>query len=184
MDNLPIVEGRSCDGCTKCCEGYLVGVVNEKQFGFGEPCFLVQIGKGCKDYENRPEYPCKAFQCEWLINPDVPEDYKPSESNVIMSTRYIDENTKYLELIEAGEKLNPSVLSWSIGYSLENESNLLWSISDDTFWVGDEEFNDLMNSSIESSEEYVQESMGAFFPPQFNEFEHYKFNFEDDSETD
>jgi hypothetical protein len=33
--------------------------------------------------------------------------------------------------------------------------------------------------------EMIQESAAAaYFPPKFNEFEHYKFNFEDDSETD
>ena len=31
MINLPIVEGRSCNGCTKCCEGYLSAEINEKK---------------------------------------------------------------------------------------------------------------------------------------------------------
>ena len=99
MINLPVVEGRSCDGCTKCCEGYLTGEIQGKQMGLGQPCFLVQIGKGCNDYENRPEFPCKAFQCEWLINESIPENLKPSFSNLIISTKFPLSSIFFLYLI-------------------------------------------------------------------------------------
>ena len=59
---------RQCGTCTKCCEGHLVGTINGKEMYPGKPCYLLQIGKGCSDYENRPEEPCKAFNCQWITN--------------------------------------------------------------------------------------------------------------------
>ena len=49
MINLPIVEGRSCNGCTKCCEGYLSAEINEKKVDKNNPCYLVNIEKGCNE---------------------------------------------------------------------------------------------------------------------------------------
>ena len=56
----------------------------------------MNIGKGCNDYKNRPDLPCKVFQCEWLINESIPKDFKPSKSNTIILKRYTDKNTYFL----------------------------------------------------------------------------------------
>lgn len=143
MTNLPVVEGRSCEGCTKCCEGYLDGNINGQELTLGKPCFLVEIGKGCTDYENRPESPCKTFQCEWLINKEIPDFFKPSNAHVIMTTQE-SSGIKYLNLVEAGTKLDSEVLSWSLGYAIENDKNLAWSIYGNSYWLGDDDFDETM----------------------------------------
>jgi hypothetical protein len=145
MTNLPVVEGRSCGECTKCCEGYLEGNIRGQEMTLGKPCFLVEIGKGCTDYENRPEHPCKTFQCEWLINSDIPIEFKPSFSKVIISEKNIN-NIKYLELIEAGEKLDSKILSWTINYSFEKDKNILWNVDDEMYNIGDDDFENLINN--------------------------------------
>lgn len=145
------VEGRSCEGCTKCCEGYLAGDIRGHWMGLDEnnerkPCFFVQQGIGCGDYENRPSVPCKVFKCEWLTNPNVPESFKPSRSGAIFSTRTVD-GIEYLKLLEADDrkKLDSEVLSWAIEYTLSNGINFAWRVQKNIFWLGSEEFNIMMD---------------------------------------
>ena len=184
MINLPVVEGRSCDGCTKCCEGYLTGEIDSKPFGHGSDCFLVQIGKGCGDYENRPEMPCKTFQCQWLVDENVPERFKPSEINVIISKRSLGGDEDFIELVEAGSKLDSEVLSWALENAIENDKNLFWTIGDQDFWIGDENFNKEITEFSYKND--LNTEAVDYFPPKFDAFQEYKFNFdfEDDSETD
>lgn len=101
---------RSCDGCTKCCEGWLWGEAHGHKFWPGRPCHFMS-NKGCSIYENRPDQPCKSFKCEWLENNEIPEWMKPDVSNVIIYKR--EENgKKILEFTEAGSRLDSKVLSW------------------------------------------------------------------------
>ena len=149
MNNQPIVEGRSCDGCTKCCEGYLAGDIRNQYMGMLpdgsiKPCFFVEIGKGCKDYENRPYDPCSTFKCDYLTNPDIPESFKPSRSQAIIITRTVN-GQKYTKIIEAGRKLDSEVLSWARSYALVNELNLAWSVLENMFWIGSAEFDQMMD---------------------------------------
>ena len=173
MINLPVVEGRSCDGCTKCCEGYLTGEIQGKQMGLGQPCFLVQIGKGCNDYENRPELPCKAFQCEWLVNESIPEDLKPSISNLIISKRFLNEKISYIEFVEAGSKLDSEILSWAIENSLSNDINIVWTINGNFYWLGDDEFCDIFENMIETQSKNIEiqstsNELASFYPPKYD----------------
>jgi hypothetical protein len=179
MNNLPVVEGRSCDGCTKCCEGYMSGKILGKTVDLNNPCFLVEIGKGCGDYENRPEFPCKSFQCDWLINPSIPDNFKPSESNVIMSTRPVNSEISYMEVIEAGSKLDSEVLTWSIAYSMEKDINIVWNIEGNKYWLGDDDFCDSIEGSLKNNIEMpnikkpITTSIEAsaaksFYPPKYD----------------
>ena len=38
---LPLLNSRTCGDCTKCCEGYMSGVVFGKPFYAGNPCHLL-----------------------------------------------------------------------------------------------------------------------------------------------
>ena len=40
-------------------------------------------GQGCTIYEDRPKL-CQQFECGWLTDLTVPDDLKPSESNLII----------------------------------------------------------------------------------------------------
>ena len=177
MINLPIVEGRSCDGCTKCCEGSLYAEINGKIVDKDNPCYLVSIGKGCTDYENRPTIPCKTFQCEWLQNPSIPEEFKPSLSNTIIVKKYTNKNT-YLELLEAGEKLNSEILTWAIKYSLSDDENgnIVWNIGDKKSWLGNDDFCNFLEN-----ENSPKEPAGSFFPSPYIEGQSPKLNMSEET---
>ena len=105
-------KSRTCDGCTKCCEGWLWGQAYNHKFWTGRPCHFMSK-KGCSIYEKRPDEPCKSFQCEWLKNEDIPEWMKPDQINAIIYMRQENDKT-YLEITEAGSKLDSRVLSWFV----------------------------------------------------------------------
>ena len=148
INNLPIINNRSCGECTKCCEGHLAADIRGNYMGIlpdgsKKPCVFLQLNKGCGEYEKRPVDPCRTFQCDWLTNPDMPESFKPSRSHAIAITRKVN-NVEYTKILEAGRKLDSEVLSWYISDALEKGYNLAWSVFDNMFWIGNEEFNDMM----------------------------------------
>lgn len=154
MNFLPIVEGRSCGTCTKCCDGQLGADIEltdgrKGWMGYKEnvgivPCPFVITGKGCSEYEKRPVNPCHVFKCDWLTNPDMPESFRPERSQALFSTRRI-EGILYTMLVELGHKLDSEVLSWAITYHLEKGTNFSWKVLDNVFWIGSEEFNKIMD---------------------------------------
>lgn len=103
--------GRSCNGCTKCCEGYLVAEI----YGFkmsptdGGCRFLAR--SGCGIYPVR-EPLCKYFQCDWKENYTIEECMKPNLSNVIILTKNIEEYI-YYRLIVAGTPIKEYVFDWA-----------------------------------------------------------------------
>ena len=115
---------RECGTCTKCCDGWLSGSVNGYNFGIIDnkrvPCNFVLECVGCKIYDERPKKPCQNYKCEWLVNKDVPEHFKPDTSNVLVTKR----GNKYYELTNAGEKVNSEVLEWWIDYVKKNNFKL------------------------------------------------------------
>lgn len=138
---------RECGTCTKCCEGYLSGNIKGKSFYSGKPCHFVALGKGCSIYEERPKEPCISYKCSWLVDENIPEWFKPNEINAIVDVRKI-QNISYLNVVEAGEKLRPEVLSWLILYALNNKLNFQWTIDNGSNYIGSSEFLSLMNKQV------------------------------------
>lgn len=142
--NLPIVSNkRECGTCTKCCEGWLMGNVRGHEMYTGKPCFFVEQGVGCKDYDNRPKYPCVSFNCGWKEIVEMPEEFKPENSGVILQLSK-EKNIEFIAIIKA--PLDPSIemLSWMIKYIKSNQLNLLWAIKNERYWLGNDEFCKLM----------------------------------------
>lgn len=134
---------RNCDGCTRCCEGWLEGEAHGKTFFPGKPCHFVKLGVGCADYKNRPSNPCKAFICEWILNKDIPEWMKPNLSNVIIKRDFI-EGIPYYNIVECGEKIDSSVLNWIIlNFAIKNH-NILYTVDGGKNYLGTSEFIDAM----------------------------------------
>jgi len=92
--------GRSCNGCTKCCEGWLTANI----YGFemnptnGACRFLAKIG--CGIYPVR-EPLCKNFQCDWKENSSLPENLKPDKCNAIIMTKRLGDY-RYYRIVTAG----------------------------------------------------------------------------------
>lgn len=116
----------------------------------GKPCFFVEIGKGCKDYENRPEVPCKNFKCGWLSIKEMPDEFKPEKTGVIM--HFVREKeVAYCSLTKAPNSPNADFLSWAISYAASKGLNIFWSIEDKNFWIGDKIFCDTMEKEYSGS---------------------------------
>lgn len=140
---------RSCGECTKCCEGYLYSDINFEDGRIIEmgpnPCPILQIGKGCGDYENRPQNPCRGFQCEWLRQPDVyPDEMRPDKILAIFSLQEV-EGVPYLRITEAGARLDAEVLSHAIKLTLMNKFNIYWEVEGKIHWFGNKDFVTIMN---------------------------------------
>ena len=103
---------RSCDGCTKCCEGHLTANIYGYEMGPGKPCFFV-TKNGCGIYSSRPHDPCKGFKCVWKMSSAVPLEFKPNLSGIIMIENQID-NMPYVYLVPAGNEITLEILDWAI----------------------------------------------------------------------
>jgi hypothetical protein len=73
---------RNCGGCTQCCK---VMGIKELQKAPNVWCQHCDIGVGCKIYSSRPES-CQEFQCLWLQDEQMPEEWRPDKSKVVLST--------------------------------------------------------------------------------------------------
>lgn len=94
------------------------------------PCLFVRQGKGCGIYKTRPIDPCKTYTCDWLINADIPDEFKPDISQVIASRKITSNGHEYLEIVEAGQKMDPKILSWFFLYAMNKQLNFLWILKD------------------------------------------------------
>jgi hypothetical protein len=142
---------RQCGDCTKCCEGWLANEIHGHFTWPGKKCQFVETGTGCSIYEDRPET-CQRFECEWLKNYDVPAWLKPNKSNVILRMKYLD-NIKYLEIIEAGEKLSAEVLSWALSLIVKKEiENMKYQISGGWCYFGTEEFYNAIRKNFDATQ--------------------------------
>ena len=122
---------KQCGTCTKCCEGWLHGEVNNHQFYPGVPCDY--LGSNCTIYKNRPEHPCRTFVCEWLVDDTIPEYMRPDRSGAI-----IIKQKDYVELVECDPPLRTQALEWfltayisgkydSISYRIHNHQRFIRS---------------------------------------------------------
>jgi Fe-S-cluster containining protein len=77
---------RSCDGCTLCCKILSVEALDKPQ---GVWCVHCKTGSGCTFYDNRPTA-CRVFHCEYLLQPSLSEDWKPSHSRLMVTADAIE----------------------------------------------------------------------------------------------
>lgn len=103
--------GRSCNGCTRCCEGWLTGEAFGFKFYPGRACKF--LGKtGCNIYEQRPYSPCVTFTCYWKDDINIPDWMRPNLSNVIILKNYL-EGYEYLRFIQSGGKVKEEVFKYA-----------------------------------------------------------------------
>jgi len=137
---LPILS-RACGDCTKCCEGWLEGVVHGYRMHRGCNCHFLE--GNCKIYEERPENPCKNYSCAWVLEDRFPGWMKPNLSNVIItkrSTRVPTEDgmkiVEYYDVIEAGSAIGSAVLNWLVHWALDNDVNLVYELDGKVHTLG------------------------------------------------
>lgn len=146
--SLGVKNNRSCEGCTRCCEGWLSGNIKGEEMYPGKPCQFVEQGVGCNIYKDRPKDPCKTFVCMWRADMRMPEHFKPSEINSIVTQQTIA-GIAYLAAIETGTRPDPEFLSWFISYCVSNRVNAEWHVGDKKFFIGTTDFSKAMNEKYE-----------------------------------
>jgi uncharacterized cysteine cluster protein YcgN (CxxCxxCC family) len=130
---------KNCNNCTKCCEGYLKANINGISMYPGKPCYLLDIGKGCTDYENRPYMPCKSYKCEWLKDEKIPEQFKPNLTNFIILKKWKNA-IPYLSLIQAGDIIKDEDIDSFTIWSKNNNINYYFNINDKEYMYGSDIF--------------------------------------------
>jgi hypothetical protein len=133
---------RSCGSCNKCCEGWLLGQAYGFNFYPSNPCHFLCDSK-CSIYENRPDDPCKSYNCEWIVNGEIPGWMKPDQINAIITKRKL-KDIYYFSVSEAGEFLRSDVLSWLLLYCLNNSYNLEYNLKGGKYFIGSLEFQQMM----------------------------------------
>jgi len=84
-------------------------------------CRFVDSGVGCTIYNDRPERPCKTYQCFWRSNEDVPENLKPSITGMII-TEINPLGVNELNIVPAGGH-SEELIDWFIEYTQTNNIN-------------------------------------------------------------
>ena len=152
---LPMIKKKECGTCTKCCEGWLHATVRGHDMYPGKPCFFIEIGKGCKDYKNRPKEPCKSFSCSWLEIEEMPEKFKPENSGVIMHYKSNNGNP-YFSITKAPNNPTIHFLSWAMIYARSRSANIFWNVDNNSYWVGNEEFINQMNEEYDAKNNLLE----------------------------
>jgi len=144
--NIPVTmlgPARQCGTCTACCEGWLEGEAYGYNFFSGKMCHY-KGENNCTIYKNRPEEPCKTYKCEWLVNHSIPEWMKPSLSKVIITKR-LKKGITYLEVIEAGQKIDSTVLNWLFVEHLKGTiPNLAYKVNNGQNYLGSQDFIEMV----------------------------------------
>ena len=79
-EKAKLVEGRDCSGCAMCCMVLGIGELDKPK---GVWCPHCSTRRSCDTYETRPEE-CRTFNCGYLTNPNVGEEWKPTKSKLIL----------------------------------------------------------------------------------------------------
>ena len=131
------MKERSCDGCAKCCEGWLHGEAYGHAFYNGRPCFF--LNKTCSIYDTRPDNPCRTYKCAWLAEDTFPHWMKPDLVNVIITKR---ENLGfiYYAINEAGDIMEAKTLNWLVQWALNTNTNIQYFINGGVNKIGSQDF--------------------------------------------
>jgi hypothetical protein len=132
---------RQCGSCTACCEGWLTGQAYEYAFYPGRPCHFK--GKGCCSiYPDRPENPCKGFECVWLSKTlvELPEWMRPDLCGSIVLLNEWQDKKYALRIFETGKKIDSTVLSWFVELYLVHQVCISYQIQGVWHHIGPEEY--------------------------------------------
>jgi hypothetical protein len=81
--NLPLVPGRECGECGKCCE--VLGIDTAQiHKSAGLTCQHYNASCGCKIYETRPDV-CRTFHCGWRMLPQLDDSWRPDRCDILIN---------------------------------------------------------------------------------------------------
>ncbi len=144
---------KSCGTCTRCCDGWMSDNIRGHEVYPGKPCFFVTIGRGCNDYDNRPNDPCKTFNCVWKVDNQIPEHMKPDISNIIATYNQID-GILYTTLTQAGNEVDKTSIDWYISFYGNKNTNLLLNLNNKSYLIGSDDFVKKISETINGASRY------------------------------
>lgn len=75
---------RQCGECTACCTHLKIDSAELQKLADVD-CEHLEPKRGCRIYETRPQG-CRDFLCLWRQMPDMPEDWRPDRSGMLLVT--------------------------------------------------------------------------------------------------
>jgi len=108
---------RSCLPCTACCSGcLLVEDINGINLSRGNSCEHL-TSKGCRIRENRPDNPCREFNCRWITDETLPEEFRPDKSGaIIIQGKHNYMNNPIDEVVPIGNRIPENTLDKLEGF--------------------------------------------------------------------
>ncbi len=129
--NKPIInirqKTRQCGNCTACCDGWLKIVIHGQAVYPGKPC-PYSTGSSCKIYPDRPEDPCKKFECGWLMeNSPLPETWRPDKCGVIVLFSFTTWQGMPVDaVVPAGNDPSLELLEWMRQFAVAKQRPFFW----------------------------------------------------------
>ena len=77
---MDVVRGRGCSGCTLCCKLLGVEELNTPPLHWCPHC---DAKTGCTIYEHRPTE-CRQFYCEYLLDRALGDHWRPSKCKMVV----------------------------------------------------------------------------------------------------
>lgn len=132
------MENRECGNCSVCCGGWIKGTVRGYDFYPGKPCKF-SCKTGCSIYDERPEYPCKVFNCVWKLDNTLPDSMQPNQCGLLLTHNELD-GIPFIRSYECGKVMDVKSFSNLVQYCYTNRLNLLYQLDGGWFPLGSPQF--------------------------------------------
>jgi hypothetical protein len=87
---------RQCGTCSMCCKLLIIPEIDKPGNQWCRDC---TPGRGCNIYKTRPQV-CRDFQCQWLRNPQLGEEWKPNVCGMMI---YVDDGNICRVMVDPGK---------------------------------------------------------------------------------
>ena len=92
----------------------------------GRPCMHC-TGHGCAIYPDRPEDPCKSFECGWLKEGSpMPDELRPDRAGAIVIFNRQWRRWRIIVAVPAGLQIPADTLDWLKGFAREQGIPLIF----------------------------------------------------------
>lgn len=124
---VDIVPGRNCDGCTMCCKLLSVAELDKAPVSW---CTLCDAKVGCRQYAGRP-HECRDFYCEYLLDPGLDERWKPSRCKLVVTREEpMGETLVHNDPARPGawrrQPFHAQILAWASAAATEGGKVIVW----------------------------------------------------------
>jgi hypothetical protein len=103
------------------------------------------MGDGaCTIYENRPDDPCKTYECGYKKFDWVPEWMRPDKANIIITER-VKNGVSYIDVAEVNGAMRADALSLIFMAKINGHyENIVYEVNGGKNYIGSHEFIALM----------------------------------------